>query len=77
MALCFRCPEKLARNRWQNSLSGGLEARVLITDDALNPFHATSEQAFQEGSPVDFRFAQQAADSQYASMAIQKNADGH
>jgi hypothetical protein len=44
--------------RSRPSLPGGLEARVLITDDALDPFHATSEQAFQEGSPVDFRFAQ-------------------
>jgi hypothetical protein len=31
---------------------------VLISDDAMIPFQATSEQVFQEGSPVDFRFAQ-------------------
>jgi hypothetical protein len=48
----------LPRNQRQDSLACCLDARVLITDDALNPFHATSEQAFQEGSLVDFRFAQ-------------------
>jgi hypothetical protein len=31
---------------------------VLITDNALNPFHASGQQVLQEGSPMNFRFAQ-------------------
>jgi len=43
---------------------------VPITGDALNLFHAMREQVCQEGSPMDFRYAQSAADSRNSSMAI-------
>jgi hypothetical protein len=45
------------RDRRQDRLTDCLEAQVLVADNALNSSDAASEQVFQEGSPVAFRFA--------------------
>lgn len=66
----------LPRDSTEGRGAGRLEASMVVADDEFDAAHSPRQEAFQELSPVGFRFTHGDAAAQDGSLAIWGDSDG-
>jgi len=66
----------LPRDGPKDGFAGGGHAGVVVADDAQSPAEAALDKALEEGSPMDFGFAEGDADAEQGTLASGGDAEG-